>query len=120
MHHFLSHHQDPRFLPSDVLWQDSSPLNSPLDKNDDLELNNSDLASEDLKFMCMIGQLQWAVTLGRYEILAHVMSMSCFRLAPKSRTDEKNVWLPLKNKHYALKFRTKEPNYMHLPELEDD
>ena len=30
----------------------------------------------------MVGQLQWAVTLGRYDILAHVMSMSPFRLAP--------------------------------------
>ena len=36
------------------------------------------------KYMCMIGQLQWAVTLGRYDILAHVMSMSRFRLAPKN------------------------------------
>ena len=31
----------------------------------------------------MIGQLQWAITLGRYDILAQVMSMSRFRLAPK-------------------------------------
>ena len=35
------------------------------------------------KYMCMIGQLQWAVTLGRYDILAQVMSMSRYRLAPK-------------------------------------
>ena len=33
--------------------------------------------------MCMIGQLQWAITLGRYDILAHVMSMSRSRLAHK-------------------------------------
>ena len=33
--------------------------------------------------MCMIGKLQWALTLARYDILAHVMSMSKFRLAPK-------------------------------------
>ena len=31
----------------------------------------------------MIGQLQWAITLGRNDILAHVVSMSRFRLAPK-------------------------------------
>ena len=57
----------------------------PLDKNDHPELVNSDLSSEDLitKFMCMIGQLQWAVSLHRYDILAHVISMSHFRLAPK-------------------------------------
>ena len=58
---------------------------SPLDKNDHPELDNSELANDDLitKFMCMIGQLQWAVTLDRYDILAHVMSMSRFRLAPE-------------------------------------
>ena len=28
-------------------------------------------------------ELQWAITLGRYDILAHVMSLSRFRLAPK-------------------------------------
>ena len=33
--------------------------------------------------MCMIGQQQWAITLGRYDILAHVMSMSRFKLAPR-------------------------------------
>ena len=51
-------------------------------KNDHPELDNSELASDDLitKFMCMVGQLQSDVTLGRYDILAHVMSMS---LAPK-------------------------------------
>ena len=50
-----------------------------LDKNDHPELDNSELANDDLitKFMCMIGQLQWAVTLGRYDILAHVMSIAC-------------------------------------------
>ena len=31
----------------------------------------------------MVGQLQWAVTLDRYDIIAHVMSMSRFRLGPK-------------------------------------
>ena len=57
-------------------------VKSPLDKNDHPEVDNSELASDDLitKFMCMVGQLQWAVTLGRYDILAHVMSMSRFRL----------------------------------------
>ena len=68
-------------FPGDSLPQ----VKSPLDKNDHLELDNSELASADLitKFMCMIGQLQWAVTLGRYDILAHVMSMSRFRLLLK-------------------------------------
>ena len=68
-------------LPGESLPQ----VKSPLDKNDHPELGNSDLATDDLitKFMCMVGQLQWAVTPGRYDISAHVMSMSHFRLAPK-------------------------------------
>ena len=93
-------------------------------KHDD-ELDNSELASDDLitKFMCMVGQLQWAVTLGRYDILAHVMSMSRFRLAPKVGHIErmKRIYGYLsRTKHYALRFRTAEPNYMHLPDLEFD
>ena len=53
-------------------------VKSPLEKNDHPELDNTDLVNEDLvtKYMCMIGQLQWAVTLQRLDILAHVMSMS--------------------------------------------
>ena len=41
-------------------------VKSPLDKNDHCELDNYELANDDLitKFMCMVGQLQWAVTLG--------------------------------------------------------
>ena len=100
-------------------------VKSPLDKNDHPELDNSELASDDLitKFMCMVGQLQCAVTLGRYDILAHVMSMSRFRLAPKVGHIErmKRIYGYLsRTKHYALRFRTAEPNYMQLPDLEFD
>ena len=100
-------------------------VKSPLDKNDHPELDNSELASDDLitKFMCMVGQLQWAVTLGRYDILAHVMSMSRFRLAPKVGHIErmKRIYGYLsRTKHYALRLRTDEPNYMHLLDLEYD
>ena len=43
--------------------------------------------------MCMIGHLKWAVTLCRFDILAHVMSMSRFRLAPKIEHLEKMIRL---------------------------
>ena len=68
-----------QMIPGETLSQ----VKSPLDMNDHPELDNSELANEDLitKFMSMIGQLQWAVMLGRYDILAHVMSMSHFTLA---------------------------------------
>ena len=100
-------------------------MKSPLDKNDHPELDNSELASDDLitKLMRMVGQLQWAVTLGRYDILAHVMSMSRFWLAPKVGHIErmKRIYGYLsRTKHYALRFRTAEPNYIHLSDLEYD
>ena len=86
-------------------------VKSPLDKNDHPELDNSELASDDLitKFMCMVGQLQWAVTLGRCDISPHVMSMSRFRLTPKIGHIErmKRIYGYLsRTKHYALRFRT--------------
>ena len=71
--------------------------------------------------MSMIGQLQWAITLGRYDIIAHVMSMSRFRLAPKIGHLERMKRLYgylVKTKHYAIRYRTKEPDYSHLPKQE--
>ena len=110
-----------QMFPGEIVPQ----VKSPLDKNDYSELDISDLASDDLitKFMCMIGQLQWAVILGRCDILAHAMPMPRFRLAPKVGHIErmKRIYGYLsRTKHYALRFRTEEPNYMHLPELEYD
>ncbi len=100
-------------------------IKSPLDKNDHPELDNSDFANEDLisKYMCMIGQLQWLVTLGRFDILAHVMSMSRFRLAPRIGHIErlKRIYGYLsKTKHYAIRYRTYPPDYSQLPVQEYD
>ena len=96
-------------FPGETLPQ----VESPSDKNDHPELDNSVLASDDLitKFMGMVGQLQWAVTLGRYDIIAHVMSMSRFRLAPKVGHIErmKRIYGYLsKTKHHALRSQTDE------------
>ena len=82
-----------------------------------------DIAVHTMSLSRLFGQLQWALTLGRYDILAHVMSMSCFRLAPKVGNIErmKRIYGYLsRTKHYALRFRTDQPNYMHLPDLEYD
>ena len=73
--------------------------------------------------MCMIGKLQWAVALGRYDILAYAMSMSRLRLAPKIGHLERLkrlYWCLSKTKHFAIRYRTKEPNWFHLPIQEHD
>ena len=69
----------------------------------------------------MICQLQWAITLGRYNNLAQVMSMSRLRLAPKigHLVRMKRLYGYLaKTKHYAIRYRTKEPDCSHLPRQE--
>ena len=96
---------------------------SPLEKKDHPELDNSELCNDEqiTKHMNMIGQLQWAITVGRYDILAQVMSMSRFRLAPKVRHLERMKRLYgylAKTRHFAIRYRTKEPDYSHLPKQE--
>ena len=96
---------------------------SPLEKNDHPDLDNSELCNEEqiTKYMSMIGQLQWAITLGRYDILAQVMSMSRFRLAPKTGHLERMKRLYgylAKTKHFAIRYRTDEPDYSLLPKQE--
>ena len=51
---------------------------SPLEKNDHPELGNSESCNKEqiTQYMSMIGKLQWAITLGRYDILAQLMSIS--------------------------------------------
>ena len=96
---------------------------SPLEKNDHLELDNSELCNEEqiTKYMCMIGQLQWAITLGMYDILAQVKSMSRLRLAPKIGHLERMKRLYgylVKTIRFTIRYRTKEPNFSHLPKQE--
>ena len=35
------------------------------------------------KYLTMVGQLQWLVTLGRFDLHTHVATMSRFRAAPR-------------------------------------
>ena len=58
---------------------------TPLDKNDHPELDSSDILGEDVvvKYLTMVGQLQWLVTLGRFILHAHVATMSRFRAAER-------------------------------------
>ena len=98
-------------------------VKSPLEKNDHPELDNTKLCNVEqiTKYVWMIGQLQCAITLGRYDILAHVMSISRFRLAPKIGHLERMKRLYgylAKTKHFAIRYRTKEPHYSHLPKQE--
>ena len=57
----------------------------PLADGDHPELDNSELLDQDgiRKYQSLIGALQWAVTLGRFDIHVAVTTMSSFRVAPR-------------------------------------
>jgi len=59
---------------------------SPLDKADHPELDStSELGERDIKiYQSLIGTLQWAITLGRFDIYAAVMTLGRFRAAPRT------------------------------------
>lgn len=60
-------------------------VSSPMEKGDSPEIDDSpELDKEGIEiYQSLIGGLQWAVTLGRFDILVSVMSLSRFRIAPK-------------------------------------
>ena len=60
-------------------------MRSPLEKNDNPELDNSESANEGhlTEYMHMIGQLQWAVTLRRFDILPMQCQCHSSDLLPK-------------------------------------
>ena len=64
-------------------------MRPPLDKNDHPELDDTELLTgESIQYyLTMIGQLQWLVTLGRFDIHAQGTTMSRFRSAPR-----KDIW----------------------------
>jgi hypothetical protein len=57
----------------------------PLDSDDHPEVDTSELLSEEgiTQYQSLIGELQWAVALGRFEIFAALISLSRFRVSPR-------------------------------------
>ena len=61
------------------------------------------------KYLTMVGQLRWLVTLGRFDIHAQVATMSRFRAAPRQGHMErlKRIYsYAIRTKDYAIRFRT--------------
>jgi hypothetical protein len=58
-----------------------SKANSPLDSNDHPEVDTSEFLDEDgiQQYQSLIGSMQWAISIGHFNIAVHVMSMSSFR-----------------------------------------
>ena len=94
---------------------------SPLEKGDHPELDDSDLLDEEStqKYQSLIGALQWAVSIGRIDITTAVMSMSSFRTAPRIGHLErvKRIYGYLaKFDSASLRIRINEPDFSQLQE----
>ena len=63
----------------------SKGLKTPLEKNDHPELGTSQILEghEVNHYLTMVGQLQWLITLGRFDIQTQVITMSRFRPQPR-------------------------------------
>ena len=62
----------------------SKGFKTPLEKNDHPELDTSNIleGQQVNHYLTMVGQLQWLITLGRFDIQAQVITMSRFRAQP--------------------------------------
>ena len=93
---------------------------SPLEKGDHPELDTSQLLDQKGIMQCqsLIGSLQWAVTIGRFDIATTVMLLSSFRAAPRrGHLDRARRVCGYRwhMKNAIICFRTQEPNYLDLP-----
>ena len=100
----------------------SRPL---LEGGDHPELDTSELCDDHQTkhFQTLIGQLQWLISLARFDIAVHVMSLSRFRTQPrKGHLDRAKrivgylLFLP----DGAIRFRTGEPDFSSLKDQEYD
>ena len=97
----------------------------PLEGGDHPELDTSELCDEHQtkQFQTLIGQLQWLISLGCFDIAVHVMSLSRFRAQTrKGHLDRAKIivgyllFIP----DGAIRFRAGEPDFSSLKDQEYD
>ena len=98
---------------------------TPLIGGDHPELDDSELLDEEgtNHFQTLIGQLQWVITIGRFDVFTATMTLSRFRAAPrKGHLDRaKRIYGYLAHlPEGAIRFRIGEPDYSSLPTQEFD
>eukprot|EP00957_Ditylum_brightwellii_P186521 14200935-Ditylum_brightwellii.AAC.1 len=98
---------------------------SPIEKGDHPEVDTTEFLDEEkIKlYQSLIGALQWIVTIGRFDIMTAVVTMSAFRAGPRIGHLErvKRIFGYLTKMNQAkLRVRTEEPDYSGLPNHEFD
>src|SRR5687768_17887125 len=97
----------------------SAKMYSPMEKGDHPELDDSELLDTTgiQQYQSLVGSLQWAISLGRFDIATAVMSMSSFRALPRRghlNRLKRICGYPVKMKSATLRFRVHEPDYSDL------
>ena len=98
---------------------------SPLTKGDHPELDTSPLLDADqcVIYQSLIGSLQWAIQIGRFDVATATMTLSRFRAAPREgHLDRvKRIYGYLRKwKWGGIKVRTSEPDYSELEKKDYD
>ena len=72
-----------------------------LERNDHPELDDSQEMEGDnvRKYQSMVGALQWAIALGRFDVLTPTMTMSSFRMCPHLDQLKRMYGFLCKHKH---------------------
>jgi len=97
----------------------STKFHSPLEHNDHPELDTSEFLNDDgiQQYQSLIGSLQWAISISRWDIQTAVMSMSSFRAQPRKGHLErvKRIYGYLyKFIDFKIRFKVTEPDLEHL------
>jgi hypothetical protein len=98
---------------------------SPLEKGDHPETDISPLLDEEgiTQYQSLIGMMQWAISLGRFDINTAVMTLSSFAMMPRQGHLDRAkrvcgyLW---KMKHAIIRFRTGTPDYSDMTEQSGD
>jgi hypothetical protein len=88
---------------------------SPLVKGDHPELEMSKFLDQDGIdiYQSLVGAMQWAISIGRWDIQSAVMTLSFFRAQPRQGH------LDRIQRIYKLRFRVDEPDYSGIPKMQE-
>jgi hypothetical protein len=100
-------------------------VTSPLEKGDHPEIDTTELLEpkQIQMYQSLVGSMQWAVSLGRLDIVTAVMTLSGFRALPRQGNLDRVqhfVGYLAKMKHAVIRFRVSEPDYSDLPHYQYD
>jgi len=102
----------------------TKPL-SPLEKGDHPEIDDSEFLDDDgtQTYQSLVGSLQWSISIGWFDIVTAVMTMSSFRAQPRIghlKRVKRICGYLYKTKDAAICIKVGEPDYSDLAEEEYD